>query len=222
MQGQSDVPLSPLGEVQARALAQRFAEDGFGENGFSENKFAGDRFTGEVQLYSSPLSRARTTAALAFPGHTPILDARLSELHFGIFEGLTLAERLTLPEWHSWTRDPFLEPAPGGESYGELYRRAEAWLTSLPGSVPADAHIVAVTHSGTIQTLVAAILQIDTRAWRKRVYLDHTSVTSFVVTRSGLVLERLNDTQHLSREHRSAEYRDRHIPKSPEKVQLEP
>ena len=215
VQGQSDVPLSPLGELQARALRQRFTQD-----------FAGDGFTGEVQLYSSPLSRARTTAALAFPECAPVLDARLSELNFGRFEGLTLKERLTLPEWHTWTRAPFSTSAPGGESYGELYGRAEAWLTSLSGTVPADAHVVAVTHSGTIQTLVAQILQIDTKAWRKRIHLEHTSITSFVVTPAGLVLERLNDTQHLSPDLQTvpavSTLVSTHAPEPPEKVRLDP
>ena len=203
VQGQSDVPLSPLGELQARALQKRFAGE-------------------VVQLYSSPLSRARTTAAFAFPGHTPILDARLSELNFGIFEGLTLSERLTLPEWRSWTRTPFFTSAPGGESYGELYGRAEAWLMSLPGTVSADAHVVAVTHSGTIQTLVAAILQMDTKAWRKRLHLEHTSVTSFVTIPSGLLLERLNDTQHLSADLQTVPAVSTRVAEPPEKVRLDP
>jgi len=177
VQGQSDVPLSTLGEVQARALRERFC----GET---------------VLLYSSPLSRARTTAALAFPDQSPTIDPRLSELNFGMFEGLTLSERSALPEWHAWTREPFSTPAPGGESYGELYRRAGTWLESLPDAP----HIVAVTHSGTIQTLLAHILQMETQSWRKRVYLDHTSVTRFVRSGSGLMLERLNDTRHLQTE----------------------
>lgn len=193
MQGQSDVPLSALGERQAEALRARF----YGE---------------EVLLYSSPLSRARTTAALAFPGQTPILDPRLSELNFGVFEGLTLAERHQLTAWHDWTLEPFYNPAPQGESYGELQHRAVAWL----GNLPDTPHIVAVTHSGTIQTLLAHILQMETRGWRKRVYLGHTSVTSFVGSGPQTLLERLNDTQHLNPELQTVP------PAPPEKVRLEP
>ncbi len=179
MQGQSDVPLSALGERQAEALRARFAGEA-------------------VVLYSSPLSRARTTAALAFPGQTPILEPRLSELNFGSFEGLTLAERCKLPAWHTWT-EPFDMPAPGGESYGALQRRAVAWLESLPDAAAPDTrHIVAVTHSGTIQTLLAHILQMETRSWRKRVQPSHTGVTSFVRRGPELLLECFNDTHHLS------------------------
>ncbi len=178
VQGQSDVPLSALGEAQARALCGRFSGE-------------------DVRLYASPLGRARTTAALAFPEQAPIVDPRLSELNFGIFEGLTLAERRELPAWHDWTREPFSTPAPGGESYGELQRRAAAWLESMLESLPDAPHIVAVTHSGTIQMLVAHVLQMETKSWRKRIYLEHTSVTRFVWDGSQLILERLNDTRHL-------------------------
>ena len=208
VQGQSDVPLSRSGEAQARSLHQRFAEE---------------VARGDVQLYSSPLSRARTTAALAFPGHEPILDARLSELDFGTFEGLTLAERLALPEWHIWTRDPFTASAPGGESYGELYRRSGAWLEQSLATLPhPDTHLVAVTHSGTAQTLVARILEMDTQNWRKRIHLEHTSVTSFVLGSSGLLLERLNDTAHLSPALQTAPAASTRVAEPPEEVRLDP
>ena len=207
VQGQSDVPLSSLGEAQAGALRERFAGD-------------------ELLLYSSPLNRARTTAALAFPGHAPTLDARLSELNFGRFEGLTLSERLALPEWRKWTHEPFSVPAPSGESYGELYWRASAWLEALPDAP----HIVAVTHSGTIQTLVAYLLQMNTQSWRKRMHLEHTSVTEFVSSGSELVLERLNDTAHLSAELQTvpaaspaaSQAASVRVAESPEEVQLDP
>ena len=188
VQGQSDVPLSALGEAQAEALCGRFSGANFSGAG--------------VLLYSSPLRRARTTAALAFPGQALVIDPRLSELNFGSFEGLTLAERRTLPEWREWTRDPFSLPAPGGESYGALQRRAVAWLESLPDAP----HVVAVTHSGTIQTLLAYVLQMETKNWRKRVHLGHTGVTSFVGSGPQLMLERLNDTQHLSAELETAQF----------------
>ena len=194
VQGQSDVLLSALGETQAKALCERFSGT-------------------DALLYSSPLGRARTTAALAFPGQTPVVDPRLSELNFGIFEGLTLAERLALPEWRDWTRDPFATAAPGGESYGALQRRAVAWLESLPDAP----HIVSVTHSGTVQMLVAHILQMETTNWRKRVQLGHTSVTSFLWDGSQGLLERLNDTQHLS-----AELQTGYASAPPKKVQLDP
>ena len=175
MQGHSDVPLSTEGQRQARALRHRFAGD-------------------EVLLYTSPSERARKTAALAFPDHEAVQDERLKELNFGIFEGRTLPERLTLPEWGVWSAEPFLTPAPGGESYRELRERVVSWLDSLPDAP----HIVAVTHSGTIQMLLTHALEIETPRWRKRFQLTNTGVTGLVLEGAEIFIERVNDTRHLS------------------------
>lgn len=174
VQGHSDVPLSAEGRQQARALRRRFV----GEPGV---------------LYTSPLSRARATAALGFPQLEPIEDARLKELHFGAFEGQTLHERLATPAWAAWAAEPFWTPAPGGESYSTLRARAVAWLEALPDAP----HIVAVTHSGTIQMLLAHALGLEVPRWRKRFYLGHTSVTGLIVDGAEIFIERVNDTQHL-------------------------
>ncbi len=174
VQGHSDVPLSAEGEAQALALRHRFARD-------------------EVLLYTSPLERAKKTAALAFPDRAAVQDARLKELNFGVFEGRTLHERSSLPEWATWNTDPFLTPAPGGESYRELRGRVVAWLESLPDAP----HIVAVTHSGTIQMLLSHALRIDTPRWRKRFQLAHTGVTGLVLEGADIFIERVNDTRHL-------------------------
>lgn len=175
MQGSRDVPLSAAGERQALALRDRFA---------------GER----VLLYTSPLSRARSTAALAFPEHAPILDPRLSELDYGVFEGLTLTERQALPEWHAWRLEPFYHAPPGGESYRELTRRVADWFVNLPDAP----HVVAVTHSGTVQALLTRLLDLPPTPWRKRFYLGQTSVTRLVLDGPDALLERLNDLAHLS------------------------
>ena len=176
VQGSRDVPLSAAGERQALALRDRFA---------------GER----VLLYTSPLSRARSTAALAFPDHTPVLDPRLSELDYGVFEGLTLTERQALPEWHAWRLEPFYHAPPGGESYRELTRRVTDWFVSLPDAP----HVVAVTHSGTIQALLTYLLDLPPTPWRKRFYLGQTGVTRLVLSGPDALLERLNDLAHLDR-----------------------
>jgi probable phosphoglycerate mutase len=76
VQGQTDVPLSAVGEAQARAVGAALA---------------GMRFTA---LYASDLARVRQTAAPAARalGLAPRLDAGLRERHYGKFETLTYAE----------------------------------------------------------------------------------------------------------------------------------
>jgi len=176
-QGQSDRPLSEEGRRQARRLARRTA-----------------RFGAIDRVVASPLARARETAELAFPGHTVTTDARLMELDFGAFEGATALENARRSDWEAWYADPFQHPTPGGESYRDLRDRAVAWYEELPRDL---AHVVAVTHSGTIQMLLAHVLGVEHPRWRKRIYVRHSSVSRIVMRAGETVVERVNDTRHL-------------------------
>ena len=176
-QGQTDLPLSEDGRRQARRLARRTAR--FGEI---------DR------LVASPLLRARETAELAFPGRDVVTDPRLMELDFGVFEGATAEENARRPEWTAWSVDPYLRAAPEGESYRELQERIVSWYEELPSDL---AHVVAVTHSGAIQMLLAHVLGLEHPRWRKRIYVRHSSVSRIVTRGAELVVERVNDTRHL-------------------------
>lgn len=168
------MPLCRTGETQAKELAARFKGD-------------------VLRVYSSPLSRARRTAELAFPGQEVREDDRLKELNFGLFEGKTLSERLSQRDWQEWSGMSFATPAPGGESYGDLRARAVAWLEALPD----DEDIAAVTHSGTIQMLLSHVLGVEHPRWRKRFYLGHTSITTLLREEGELFIERVNDVSHL-------------------------
>ncbi len=179
-QGHTDIPLSEAGEKQARALG----------------KHLGKVSDGVDLIYSSPLLRAAQTAHLIFPGRDILLDERLKELNFGLFEGFTQLENEAHERWGWWFEDPFTREAPGGESYQNLRKRASAWMEALP-EVP---HVVAVTHSGAIQMLVSAVLGVEKPTWRKRIFLRHTGVTRILFRGSDALIERVNDTRHLSRE----------------------
>ena len=182
-QGQTDVALSEEGRAQARRLARhvRGLEQG-------------------AVVYASPLARARETAEIAFPRREIRLDARLRELDFGSFEGNTLEENERHERWSWWIADPYQRTAPAGESYRQLRERAVAWMDELFASESAADHVVAVSHSGTIQMLLAHVLGVERPRWRKRIYLRHTGI-SRVLFRSGeAVVERVNDTRHLAAE----------------------
>lgn len=176
-QGQTDMPLSEDGRRQARRLARRTP-----------------RFGPVELLVASPLARARETAELAFPGRAPVLEPRLMELDFGDFEGRTGAENAATDAWATWAEDPYLRAAPGGESYRALRERAVAWYEALPAGAE---HVVAVTHSGTIQMLLAHVLGVEHPRWRKRIYVRHSSVSRIVARGDEVVVERVNDTRHL-------------------------
>jgi broad specificity phosphatase PhoE len=76
LQGSTDIPLNETGRQQARAAAAFFKDKGL------------------TKIVASPLSRALETARLVGEqlGLEPVVDARLIERNFGLFEGMTIDE----------------------------------------------------------------------------------------------------------------------------------
>ena len=121
-QGQSDPPLSPLGERQAALVGARLADPGA-----SPALPLPD--SAPIGIWHSPLKRAASTAAAiaaARAGDTPLHpDPRLMELAQGQWEGLTNAEVTSRygTELEAWRHDPLHHWAPGGESILDGSRR---------------------------------------------------------------------------------------------------
>jgi 2,3-bisphosphoglycerate-dependent phosphoglycerate mutase len=131
MQGQTDSPLSEKGLRQAILLAQRMKEFEF------------------AALYSSDSGRASETAQFIaeVTGHPLVVEPRLRERHFGVFEGLTGPE---MQEQHpeAYARFKGREPdyaVPGGESAAAFRERALACLAEIAAR-HANELVVVVTH----------------------------------------------------------------------------
>jgi 2,3-bisphosphoglycerate-dependent phosphoglycerate mutase len=181
-QGQSDSPLSELGECQARALGERLAAL-------------------EIDaLYSSDLGRALRTAQLIgkATGHEVVVDQRLRERNFGIFEGLTIEEieerhPEVLARWR--TRDPQYA-IPGGENAGAIYNRMVACLNDL-----ADRHsgrtIAAVSHGLALDAFYRHVAGIPLTAPRTLKLLN-ASLNTFYRGSEGWKLGALSDVAHLA------------------------
>ncbi|HVF38175.1 MAG TPA: histidine phosphatase family protein [Sphingomicrobium sp.] len=122
-----DVPLSDLGHQQAEATGRWFAA-------LPENEKP------EV-LLSSPYIRARQTAeaickagGLAGGAKPTILDERLREREFGIFDGLTtLGIRGEYPKEadHRAKMGKFYHRAPGGESWADVILRLRSVMNTI-------------------------------------------------------------------------------------------
>ncbi|HUZ11629.1 MAG TPA: histidine phosphatase family protein [Caulobacteraceae bacterium] len=139
-QGRVDSPLTGVGRAQARAIAQRLRVIAAVE-------------PGEWQVQTSPLGRARRTAAAitrALDLGAPVVDERLVEVSYGRIEGLTRAQADA-----AWPELAGLESvfgrAPGGESFEALGARAGAWLAEAEAAP--WKRFVAVSHAGVIRTL---------------------------------------------------------------------
>ena len=155
-QGQEDIPLSPIGEVQARALGERL---------------------GEVRIdraVASPLVRALRTAQLALGEERAGMlttDDGLKEIAHGTWEGL-LAEEIRERDpdrMHAWRHAPHEVLMPQGESLQHVLDRA--WPAFARASAGMGAHetLLVVAHDAVNRVLLCRILGIPlSKLWSFR------------------------------------------------------
>lgn len=142
MCGQHDAPLTKLGEDQARVAGELLAA------------FTFDK------IYSSSLSRAFNTAALALHPAKPDIEKRdeLREMDAGDFSGRSLTD----PEIIAFPRDGSFA-LPGGESERQFVRRVRKFYESeiLPRMERGETVLI-VSHAGTMHALGAIMNAEDT------------------------------------------------------------
>ncbi len=149
-QGQEDIPLSPVGEAQARALGQRLQD------------------TRIDRAVASPLSRAKRTAELALgearAGALQV-DAGLLEIAHGEWEGL-LASDIAARDGQrlqAWREQPDTVQMPGGESLQQVLDRAWSALQRACNGLDDDATVLLVAHDAVNRVLLCRILGIPLR-----------------------------------------------------------
>jgi broad specificity phosphatase PhoE len=148
LQGRRDTELNAHGRGQA-------AECGV----LLQDLFARDqRRTDEFIYISSPLKRARQTmevlrATLGLDPREYDIDARLAEIAYGDWEGLTLPEiEAQVPGILAQRdRDKWDFAPPGGESYRQLATRIGDWYASLTRDA------VVAAHGGGVRALMALL-----------------------------------------------------------------
>jgi probable phosphoglycerate mutase len=169
--------LSPEGQRQAEGLAGRL--------GGLERLAA---------VYSSPLERARETAA-------PIARARrlavriepgLNECDFGEWTGLALAELRKRPEWKTIERYPSGFRFPEGESFIEMQARITAAIARLVAR-HAGQTLLAVSHGDPIKVAVAHALGLHLDLFQ-RIAIAPASVTAVAYGATGPAVLTVNAT----------------------------
>jgi len=151
-----DVPLSDLGHEQARALGRWFAslpEDG----------------KPEIVL-SSPYVRARQTAkavceerGVTAAARQPIVDERLREREFGVFDRLTttgIHEKYPDLAEHRALLGKFYHRAPGGESWADVILRLRGALDTI-SLHHADRRVLIVCHQVVVLCLRYILEEMD-------------------------------------------------------------
>ena len=139
----TDVPLTPTGEKQARALSPLLAG------------------VCPATVFTSPRTRAQRTADLAGLGDlctVEVLDD-LAEWAYGDYEGITTPQiRRTDPGWTVWTGH-----TPGGETAEEVGARADRVLDRVREALGAGP-VVTVGHGHFSRVLAARWLGLPVTA----------------------------------------------------------
>ncbi|WP_394824267.1 histidine phosphatase family protein [Pendulispora albinea] len=139
--GRTDIPLTPRGEDQAKALAPWISGRTI------------------ARVFVSPLVRARRTAALAglpIAGDAFVLEPDLQEWDYGGYEGLTTPEiQRRHAGWNLW-RDGVV---PGdrehpGESIEQVASRIDRVIARVRAALAEDrGDVVTVAHGHSLRTL---------------------------------------------------------------------
>lgn len=186
IQGHIDTDLSDRGREQADALARCLAPEPI------------------AALYASDLRRAQATAdPLARRlGLALVLDGRLRERSFGLFEGSTYTEaQATWPrEWALWSRRDPSHAVPGGESTFQVRDRVTSFLDDLLHR-HAGQCVACVTHGGILDLLYRLAQGI---AWEtpRAQRIPNAAINRLQLSRSGggriaLAVHQWADEAHL-------------------------
>ena len=134
--GRTDLPLSPDGREQGKALAKLVA---------------GRRFD---LVLTSPLRRAHDTCELAGLGVQARIEPDLAEWDYGEFEGLTTKEiRERNPGWAIWTHPP-----EQGEGLDDVAARADRVIQAVRA---VEGDVALFGHGHALRVVTARWLDLD-------------------------------------------------------------
>lgn len=173
--GLTDLPLTELGERNARRLAERLQ---------------GLTFT---KVLVSPLQRAKRTCELAGFGAVAEIDPDLVEWDYGHYEGLRTPEiRAKRPDWQL-----FRDGCPGGESVEQVASRADRVVNRIRAT---NADVLLFSSGHFLRVLTSRWLGL-TPSPNARLFMLSTASLSALGYEQDLshpVIQLWNDTHHVA------------------------
>ena len=147
--GWVDVPLTPLGEEEARRAGERLRDVAF-----------------DV-AYTSALIRAQHTLDIILEvtgKHVPVIrDQALNERHYGDLQGLNkarTAERYGAEQVHIWRRS-FATPPPNGEALKDTAARTLPFFDrAIMGDIAQGKNVLVVAHGNSNRSIVMQLDQL--------------------------------------------------------------
>ncbi len=181
----ADVPLSPEGERQGRALGRWFATM--------------PREQWPDLVVSSPYRRTIDTARLALRGHPrTLVDERLRDRELGVLDLLTthgVAKRYPEESARERRLGKFYYRPPGGESWADVALRLRSLLRDLDGR-----RVLLFGHEITaylLRYLLECLPERDIAAFARNSVVPNGSLTSWRREEGLWVLEREFEAAHL-------------------------
>lgn len=169
--------LAESGKQQAERAAQRIAE--LGKIG---------------AVYSSPLERARDTAApISRALRKPIrVDRGLLECDFGSWTGHSLARLMKKSEWTTVQRAPSAFRFPDGESFVEMQTRMVVTLDKIRKRHPGQT-VVCVSHADPIKAVIAHAMGTPLDLFQ-RIVISTCSISAVLYTDTAPIVLAVNTT----------------------------
>jgi probable phosphoglycerate mutase len=145
-------------------------------------------------IYTSPLERARETAAPIGKarGLKPVVERGLLECDFGSWTGAELGKLMKLPEWGTVQRAPSTFTFPGGESFSAMQHRIVSAVDKLRAAHPGGT-IVCVSHADPIKAAVAHALGTHLDLFQ-RIVISTCAISVLVFTAGGPAVLAVNST----------------------------
>lgn len=179
--GRRDVPLSPLGQAQATALAHC------------------TELSACREAFCSPMLRVRETIANASVDMMCQQDDDLREIDFGLWDSLSFAEisRDYPEDVDRWARLEQDFRFPQGEAYADFLHRIQRAAERIARTAAAQTEPVAVfAHGGVIRALICQWLGLPAKHYLL-FEIDPASISAVRLFGDQGVLTRLNDRSHL-------------------------
>lgn len=176
IQGTLPGQLTERGKQQARALAERLAEEDI------------------ASVFSSDLQRCVDTLHpfIDKTRVTPVYDPALRERSYGVFEGQNAARFEEHMRAVNRGKDPFSTYPPNGESFYVMQKRVIDWFSSASF----DGNVLLMTHKGPKIALLMYLLGKGTKDYDS-LKSDNTALSIFEKTGKIYVPITINSTDHL-------------------------
>ena len=167
--------LSDEGRRQAEAAAARIA-----------------KIPKVTAVYSSPLERARETAAIIAKARNMVvrIDRGLLELDIGRWAGMALKDAASKPEWKAVQQHPSGFRFEGGESFTEMQARVTGAIARVVARHQGRI-VVVVSHADPIKAAVAHALGTPLDLFQ-RIMIGTASISAIAYRSSGAAVLTVN------------------------------